>query len=95
MKSVIGYQTQLPKASVVVKRKSKMEKFIAAIALAIGGIALIAVVGLLFSLPVMWLWNVALVPAIPGLVKIGWLQAWGILILCNFLFKPTVSSSKD
>jgi hypothetical protein len=72
-----------------------MEKFIAAIALAIGGIALIAVVGLLFSLPVMWLWNVALVPAIPGLVKIGWLQAWGILILCNFLFKPTVSSSKD
>ncbi len=72
-----------------------MEKFIAAIALAIGGIALIAVVGLLFSLPVMWLWNVALVPAIPGLVKIGWLQAWGILVLCNFLFKPTVSSSKD
>jgi hypothetical protein len=69
-----------------------MEKFIAAIALAIGGIALIAVVGLLFSLPVMWLWNVALVPAIPGLAKIGWLQAWGILILCNFLFKPTVSS---
>jgi hypothetical protein len=92
MKSVIGYQTQLPKASVVVKRKSKMEKFIAAIALAIGGIALIAVIGLLFSLPVMWLWNVALVPAIPGLVEIGWLQAWGILILCNFLFKPTVSS---
>ena len=69
-----------------------MEKFIAAIALAIGGIALIAVIGLLFSLPVMWLWNVALVPAIPGLVQIGWLQAWGILILCNFLFKPTVSS---
>jgi hypothetical protein len=95
MKSVIGYQTQLPKASVVVKRKSKMEKIIAAVALAIGGVALIAVVGLLFSLPVMWLWNVALVPAIPGLVKIGWLQAWGILILCNFLFKPTVSSSKD
>jgi hypothetical protein len=94
MKSVIGYQTQLPKASVVVKRKIKMEKFIAAIALAIGGIALIAVIGLLFSLPVMWLWNIALVPAIPGLAEIGWLQAWGILILCNFLFKPT-ASSKD
>ena len=69
-----------------------MEKFVAAIMLAIGGIVLIAVIGLLFSLPVMWLWNVALVPAIPGLAKIGWLQAWGILILCNFLFKPTVSS---
>jgi hypothetical protein len=92
MKSVIGYQTQLPKASVVVKRKSKMEKFIAAIMLVIGGIALIAVLGLLFSLPVMWLWNAALVPAIPGIKTIGWLQAWGILILSGFLFKPTVSS---
>lgn len=69
-----------------------MEKFIAAIMLAIGGIALLAVLGLLFSLPVMLLWNIALVPAIPGLVQISWLQAWGILILCNFLFKPTVSS---
>ena len=92
MKSVIGYQTQLPKASVVVKRKIKMEKFIAAIMLVIGGIALIAVLGLLFSLPVMWLWNAALVPAIPGIKTIGWLQAWGILILSGFLFKPTVSS---
>ncbi len=69
-----------------------MEKFIAAIMLVIGGIALIAVLGLLFSLPVMWLWNAALVPAIPGIKTIGWLQAWGILILSGFLFKPTVSS---
>lgn len=69
-----------------------MEKFIAAIMLALGGIALLAAVGLLLSLPVMWLWNIALVPAIPGLAQISWLQAWGILVLCNFLFKPTVSS---
>lgn len=69
-----------------------MEKIIAAVVLAIGGVAIIAVLGLLLSLPVMWLWNAALVPAIPGLVEIGWLQAWGILVLCNFLFKPTVSS---
>ncbi len=72
-----------------------MEGFIKLIVLLIAGVAIVVFVGLLFSLPVMWLWNVALVPAIPGLVKIGWLQAWGILILCNFLFKPTVSSSKD
>lgn len=69
-----------------------MEKFIAAIMLAIGGIALLAILGLLFSLPVMWLWNGCLVAAIPGIKPIGWLQAWGILILCNFLFKPTVSN---
>ena len=62
------------------------------IMLVIGGIALIAVLGLLFSLPVMWLWNAALVPAIPGIKTIGWLQAWGILILSGLLFKPTVSS---
>ena len=71
-----------------------MEKFIAAIMLVIGGIALIAVLGLLFSLPVMWLWNAALVPAIPGIKTIGWLQAWGILILSGFLFKPA-TTSKD
>ena len=72
-----------------------MEKIITAVVLAIGGVALIAVIGLLFSLPVMLLWNIALVPAIPGIAKIGWLQAWGILILCNFLFKPTISNKKD
>ena len=71
-----------------------MEKIIAAIVLAVGGVVLIAVIGLLFSLPVMLLWNTALVPAITGIAKIGWLQAWGILILCNFLFKPTVSSKE-
>lgn len=70
-----------------------MEKIIAAIALAIGGFILIAAFGLLISLPVMWLWNSCLVAAIPGVKTIGWLQAWGILILCNFLFKPTVKST--
>jgi hypothetical protein len=94
MKSVIGYQTQLPKASVVAKRKSKVEDFFKLIALGIAGVAVVIVVGLLFSLPVMWLWNAALVPAIPGIKTIGWLQAWGILMLCGFLFKP-MTNSKD
>jgi hypothetical protein len=94
MKSVIGYQTQLPKASVVVKRKSKMEDFFKLIGLLIAGFAIVVFVGLLFSLPVMWLWNAALVPAIPGIKTIGWVQAWGILMLCGFLFKP-MTTSKD
>jgi hypothetical protein len=94
MKSVIGYQTQLPKASVVAKRKSKMEDFFKLIAFGIAGVAVVVIVGLLFSLPVMWLWNAALVPAIPGIKTIGWLQAWGILMLCGFLFKP-MTNSKD
>ena len=69
-----------------------MEDFFKLIGLLIAGVAIVVFVGLLFSLPVMWLWNAALVPAIPGIKTIGWLQAWGILILCGFLFKPTVSS---
>jgi hypothetical protein len=53
---------------------------------------LIIVSGLLLSLPVMLLWNWALIPAVPGLVEIGWLQAWGIFVLCALLFRPSVST---
>lgn len=47
----------------------------------------------LLSLPVLLLWN-WLMPAIFGLPAITWPQAWGLLVLCGFLFKsthPTVS----
>jgi len=53
---------------------------------------LIIVVGLLLSLPVMLLWNYCLVGAIAGVSQIGWLQAWGILILCGFLFKSSTTT---
>lgn len=71
-----------------------MEDFFKLIGLLIAGVAIVVFVGLLFSLPVMWLWNAALVPAIPGIKTIGWVQAWGILMLCGFLFKP-ITTSKD
>jgi Sec-independent protein secretion pathway component TatC len=54
-------------------------------------VALIIAVGLLFSLPVMLLWNGCLVGAINGVNEITWLQAWGILVLCGLLFKTTLS----
>lgn len=72
-----------------------METLFKIIGLLLAAAGIIIFIGLLFSLPVMWLWNVALVPAIPGLAKIGWLQAWGILILCGFLFKDTSSSNSN
>ena len=72
-----------------------METLFKIVGLLIAAVAVIVFFGLLFSLPVMWLWNIALVPAIPGLVQIGWLQAWGILILCGLLFKPSISNNKD
>ena len=72
-----------------------MKTFVGVIGLLGAAVGLIVFFGLLFSLPVMLLWNIALVPAIPGLVQIGWLQAWGILILCGLLFKPTVSNKSE
>lgn len=77
------------------RKEIKMKSLVKAVGLLSAAAGLIVFLGLLFSLPVMLLWNIALVPAIPGLAEIGWLQAWGILILCSFLFKPTVSNKSE
>lgn len=55
-------------------------------------IAFAVLLGLIISLPIMWLWNVALVPAVTILKPIGWLQAWGITILCGLLFNTKVET---
>ena len=55
----------------------------------VGIIALIVGLSLLFSWPVWMLWNGCLVGAIGGVHQITWLQAWGLSILCAFLFKST------
>lgn len=53
--------------------------------------AVVVIAGLLFALPVMWLWN-WLMPVIFGLKTIGLLQAWGLNVLCGFLFKSSSTS---
>jgi len=53
----------------------------------------IVLFGLLLSLPVMLLWNYCLVGAIVGVNQIGWFQSWGIMILCGFLFKSSVTKT--
>ena len=60
-----------------------METLFKIVGLLIAAVAVIVFFGLLFSLPVMWLWNACLVAAIPDIKEIGWLQAWGIMILCG------------
>jgi hypothetical protein len=60
----------------------------------IGGFAFLVFLSFLMSWPAMWLWNNALVGAVDGVREVSWLQAWGISILCNFLFKKT-SFKKD
>ena len=49
-------------------------------------IAYIAVFALIFSLPIMWLWN-WLMPVIFGLTKITWIQALGLSALSGFLVR--------
>lgn len=49
-------------------------------------IAYIAAFALIFSLPIMWLWN-WLMPVIFGLTKITWLQAFGLSVLSGFFFR--------
>jgi hypothetical protein len=43
----------------------------------------------------MLLWNGCLVPAVDGVKQIGWLQAWGLQLLINMLFKVSVTPKKD
>lgn len=57
------------------------------------GILLVLLVGLFLSLPVMWLWN-WLMPVIFGLPTLTWMQSWGVLILCGFLFKTSTVSKR-
>lgn len=66
------------------------------IALILGGFVIafmIIVIGLLFAYPVMWLWNGCLVGTVDGVHQIDsvW-TAFGINVLCGFLFKSSSSS---
>jgi hypothetical protein len=67
-----------------------MANLIAALILLLTGIAVGALFSLVLSLPVMLLWNGCLVGALDGIHSVTWLQAWGISLLCSFLFKTTV-----
>lgn len=53
----------------------------------LGGLALIVLFSFLLSWPVYMLWNGCLVGAVDGIHEIDWLNAWGISLLCGFLFK--------
>ena len=55
-------------------------------------VGIIVTLGLLFSFPIMLLWNGCLVPAVDGIKEIGWLQAWGLMILFGILSKSTINN---
>lgn len=71
-----------------------MEKIIAGIVMVVGLVIVALAIGFLMSYPVMLLWNGCLVPAVTVLQPVTWLQAWGIVVVCSFLFKSNVSTSQ-
>jgi len=60
----------------------------------LAGIAGLLALSFLWSWPVYMLWNGCLVDAVTGVREVTWLQAWGLTVLCSFLFKST-SITKD
>ena len=44
----------------------------------------------LVAYPAMLLWNLFLVPAV-NVAEVGWLQMWGIMIMCALLFRTNIS----
>jgi hypothetical protein len=69
-----------------------MEKFSVIVGKVIIAIAGLVLLSFLLSWPVYMLWNGCLVGAVAGVSEVTWLQAWGITILCGFLFKTYASA---
>ena len=69
-----------------------MEKILVIVGTVVVDIAGILILSFLLSWPVYMLWNGCLVDAVPSVKEVTWLQAWGITILCGFLFKTSVNS---
>jgi hypothetical protein len=68
----------------------KVAVFVGAVVLGLAGLLALS---FLLSWPVYMLWNGCLVGAVAGVGEVSWLQAWGLTVLCGFLFKSNVSKS--
>jgi hypothetical protein len=71
-----------------------MEKILVVVGAVFGGIVGILLLSFLLSWPVYMLWNGCLVGAVTGVNEVSWLQAWGLTVLCGFLFRTTVNRKK-
>ena len=58
-------------------------------------LAIVIVLSAVLAVPAMLLWNGCLVPAVPVLTEVSWLQMWGIAILINLLTKTSVKFNQD
>lgn len=66
-----------------------MAKFLGTI---LGFLFILALYAVITALPIMLLWNYCLIPAIPGIKEITFLQAFGLKILFSLLIH--VSNNK-
>jgi hypothetical protein len=57
---------------------------------AIGIVVIAAIFSLLMAFPVMWCWEVVIVPTF-GMPSINWIQAWCLMFLADILFKTKVT----
>ena len=55
----------------------------------LGLVAVMIIISLVLSYPIMLLWNACLVPAIPAIHEVQWMQMFGIMTLVSVLFKST------
>jgi hypothetical protein len=70
-----------------------MDKLFVGIVIAVIGAGVFVFMGLLYALPVMWLWNL-LMPHLFELPAIDFWEALGIVVLSGLLFKSQTSNSK-
>jgi hypothetical protein len=68
-----------------------MKELIIAFTAVLAGIAGLVFISFLMSWPVYMLWNGCLIGAVDGIKEVTWLQAWGISLLCGFLFNTTIT----
>lgn len=66
-----------------------MNELIIKILAGTGAVVLVIALSALLAYPYMILWNQCLVPAIPALKEVEWLQMWAITILAHGLFKSS------
>lgn len=66
-----------------------MNNLILKIVAFLGAFSMVILFSFLLAYPYMLLWNNCLVPAIPALKEVEWLQMWAITILAHGLFKST------
>lgn len=90
-----AHQGSIPCGPVsLTKRLYNMSDLFVAITTILGVLALLVIFSLLLALPVMWLWN-WLMPVIFKLPTLTVWQAWGLNVLCGFLFKSSYTNTNN